>query len=61
MNELALFAGAGIIKSLIKETSWKQTCAVNAAMNRLSLPSTGAQEQSRITRLARSANAQWLS
>lgn len=59
MNELALFAGAGIMKSLIQEASWKPSDAANAVMNCRCLPSTSAQARSRITRPARSANGQW--
>lgn len=59
MNELALFAGAGIMKPLIQEASWKPSDAANAAMNYRCLPSTSVQAQSRITQPARSANGQW--
>ena len=33
MNELALFAGAGIMKPLIQEASWKPSDAANVAKN----------------------------
>lgn len=59
MNELALFAGAGIMKSLIQEASWKPSDAANAVTICRYLRSTSAQAQSRFTRLARYANAQW--
>ena len=59
MNELALFAGAGIMKPLIQGALWKPSDAANVAMNCRWLPFTNAQVQSRITRPARSANVQW--
>ena len=59
MNELALFAGAGIMKSLVREALWKPSDAASAVMNCRCLPSTSAQAQSRITRHAKSASVQW--
>lgn len=59
MNELALFAGAGIMKPLIQETSWKPSDAANAVTICRYLRFTSAQAQSRTTRLARSASVQW--
>ena len=59
MNELALFAGAGIMKPLIQEASWKRSGAANVKTNCRCLRSTGAREQSRTIRLARFASAQW--
>lgn len=59
MNELALFAGAGIMKPLIQDASWKLSNAANAVTIFRYLLSISAQAQSRTTRLARCANAQW--
>ena len=59
MNELALFAGAGKMKSLVQEALWKPSGAANAAMNFRSLRSISAQVQSRITLLAKFVNVQW--
>ncbi len=59
MNELALFAGAGIMKPLIQGASWKPSDAANAVTICRYLRSTSAQAQSRTTRPARSASAQW--
>lgn len=59
MNELALFAGAGIIKPIIRESLWKPSDAANAVTICRYLRSISAQAQSHTTRLARCANAQW--
>ena len=59
MNELALFAGAGIIKPFIRKTLWKPSDAVSAVINCRFLPSINALAPNRITRLARSANERW--
>ena len=54
MNELALFAGAGIMKSH-KEASWILNGAANAVKNCCCLRFTSALAQSRTIPLARSA------
>ena len=58
MNELALFAGAGIMKPH-KEASWKPSNAASVVVNCHSLLFISAQAQNRITRPARFANGQW--
>jgi hypothetical protein len=59
MNELALFAGAGIMKPFIQEASWKVSDAASAVTICRYLTSTDVLTQSRITRPARSVNGQW--
>ncbi len=58
MNELALFAGAGIMKPHTG-VSWIPNDAASARKNCRFRPSISAKEPSRITQLASCANAQW--
>ena len=60
MNELALFAGAGRIKPLYQEASWKQNDVVNVLKNFLFPTFTKEQMPSLITLLASRVKNLWL-